>query len=181
MRRRPMRWHKQDWVRLGIGITVLLTLIVVISGIVEGWRPYTTSFTQDSLATPRAMNYLALLWVMLIYAVLEGRHDAKKILAHEEINHNSSVAGRSMAVLAMVASLGMWNHFTLAGVLLNVGLVLVSFSFIFNLILNKLRGKRLDWMTFNPGPYDGFFKNGRAKLITEGSIFLLAIIRIFVV
>ena len=157
------------------GLFLLFSIFAVYTGITSG---HGLEAGQEDYGHPRAFSYLAFWCVAIWYALTEGTHDAKKIIAHKPINHASSAVGRLTGLALWTYVSGMCLLFPITGTLLNFLLGLGAFSFIFNWEINIRRGLQLTYIPKKPGLYDGIFNgSGELKFTIEATLFVGSILR----
>ena len=160
------------------GITGIMLLV---SGFDAGWDIGGGTFLKEGIVTAPSLIRLSLLYIMCFYAYQEANHDFRKIEAGKSINHRTSAIARVSTFTGLITLFAMWNYFSVLEILTIMSMVLVSFSFIFNIRLNYLRDLPVEYI--NPKGkswYDRQWarlgkEGGTIKLLFEAITFLLGI------
>lgn len=176
---------KQD-IKLLLSFTYyLFTIMMIVVAYAAAYDPGVSPVLSMGLISEPKAIYLATWLIMMKWAWLEGKYDARKIMKGMRILHGWSLFARILGLILLLFAyhapviIG-WRSTALAALLIGGG-----FSFIFNIKLLKTRNFPFDYFPITPGPYDSIYtifpihRRGSIKLVFEMIAWLSSIIYIF--
>lgn len=146
-----------------------LSLILGIPAFMMAWGIDGTPFADYFL--PSQVVYIFSLLGMSKYALIEGKHDAKKY--PQKIDKATSSVFRVLAVTGLFFAFNFKEVFGVYNGIYICLSLLLSFSFVFAIKYNLTRKLNI-WYVGSTAYYDRFF--GQGKWIIEGLSFIVTIL-----